>query len=243
MPPDVLTEPETSPAIATGQSTTERWIELALVLFVAVSQPLLLSTYVVFFGMPHSITSGNLRYVYVCAQEAGGLLVLWYVLRRSGRTFSSLGLRSSVKGAFAGLGLAAVGWFAYVLAGIFIEVVHRHYFGTFVTRTSPELLFPKASWMVLIPFLLLNCFFEEAIVRAYLMTELSKLTGSIRWAAVASVLVQTSYHNYQGWPPVVGLAATFAVFSVYYARTRKLFPLCVAHFLVDAVALTYLFAR
>lgn len=243
MPPEILTEPGSPPAAAADRSPTERWIELLLVLFVAVSQPLLLSLYIALFGIPNSITSGNLRYVYACAQEASGLLVLWYVLRRTGRTFSSLGLRASLRGGFAGLGLAVVGWAAYLLSGVLIEGVHRHYFGTYVTRTSSALLFPKASWMVLVPFLLLNCFFEEAIVRAYLMTEVSELTGSMSVAAVASVLVQTSYHTYQGWLPVIGLAATFSVFSFYYARTRELFPLYVAHVLVDTLAIAYLIAR
>jgi membrane protease YdiL (CAAX protease family) len=243
MAPQILTEPGSPPAAAVDRSTAERWIELVLVLFVAVSQPLLLSVYVVIFGVPNSITSGNLRYVYACVQEASGLLVLWYVLRRTGRTFSSLGLRASVRGGFAGLGLAVVGSAAYLLSSVLIEVVHRYYFGAYVTRTSPALLFPKASWIILIPFLLLNCFFEEAIVRAYLMTELSELTGSMSWAAIASILVQTSYHTYQGWLPVMGLAATFSVFSFYYARAQKLFPLYIAHVLVDALAMVYLFAR
>jgi membrane protease YdiL (CAAX protease family) len=97
--------------------------------------------------------------------------------------------------------------------------------------------------MVLIPFVLLNCFVEEAIVRAYLMTELSELTGSMVLAGVVSVAIQVSYHTYQGWLPATGHIATFAVFSFYYARKRKLLPLYVGHVLIDLFAVAYLLFR
>jgi len=53
--------------------------------------------------------------------------------------------------------------------------------------------------VVVIPFSLLNPFFEELIVRAYLMTEIMDLTGSAMLAIATSVLLQASYHLYYGW--------------------------------------------
>ena len=237
------TAPALADASANDLSSRERWIELLVVLFVGFAQPIFLSSYVAVFSLPTSTSSGNFRYLYVCAQEAGALLLLWYVLRRRGRTFASIGLSVKLRGVGSGIGLGAAGWGVYAASLVLVEVLHKQLLGTYVPRTNPSLLFPEASWAVLIPFVFLNCFVEEAIVRAYLMTELSELTGSIAWAGVVSVLIQVSYHTYQGWLPVTGHVATFAVFSFYYARKRKLFPLYVGHLLIDLFGLGYLLLR
>lgn len=225
-----------TPAPAAGFSNQQRWIELLVVLFVAIAAPLTASMYTLFFGYSGNGVAGNLRYFYLLVQQVGAVLVLWYVLRRTGRTFSDIGFRPSIKGAFIGLALAALGWLAYVVVLTVTQVIHKHYFGTYIVRANSALLFPKASWAVLLPFLLFNGFYEEAIVRAYLMTELSQLTASIGLAAAASIILQASYHTYQGWLAVSGLTATFAVFSIYYARSRRLFPIYIAHVVVDLFA-------
>lgn len=221
---ELATAPATSPEKIEPVSAQERWIELLLVLFVAFAPPILLSTHVMLFGTWGSLERGNLRYSYICVQQAGALGVLWYVLRRRGNTFANLGLHASRKGTLVGIGLAAAGMLAGSLTLVVIQVVHKHYWGSYLARTNPERLFPKANLAVLVAFVLLNCFYEEAIVRAYLMTEVSQLTGSMGLAIVASVLIQSSYHTYQGWLNVARLATTFLVFSLYYARSRKLFP-------------------
>ena len=56
-------------------------------------------------------------------------------------------------------------------------------------------------------------------------------------AVVISVVLQVSYHLYQGTARTIAVAATFTVFSIYFARTRRIFPVVVAHFCIDAYAL------
>jgi Type II CAAX prenyl endopeptidase Rce1-like len=58
-----------------------------------------------------------------------------------------------------------------------------------------------------------NPFYEELIVRAYLMTELLDFTASPLLAIFASVAVQFSCHLYYGWLIGTGLSAGFLVFS------------------------------
>jgi membrane protease YdiL (CAAX protease family) len=45
-------------------------------------------------------------------------------------------------------------------------------------------------------------------------------------------------HIYQGPLPVVGFAAVGGAWGVYYYRTRRIWPVVLAHGLLDFVALT-----
>jgi membrane protease YdiL (CAAX protease family) len=79
----------------------------------------------------------------------------------------------------------------------------------------------------------LNPFFEELIVRAYLMTEVLDLTGSSSLAVALSVAVQFSYHLHYGWVEAISLSFQFLVFALYYALSRRALPVIVAHSLFD----------
>ncbi len=83
----------------------------------------------------------------------------------------------------------------------------------------------------------MNPFFEELIVRAYLMTEVRTLTGSWILSAALSVVVQSSYHLYYGWGGAIALSFLFLAFSIYYARTQRATPIIIAHGIFDFLAL------
>jgi membrane protease YdiL (CAAX protease family) len=85
--------------------------------------------------------------------------------------------------------------------------------------------------------MLLNPFFEELIVRAYLMTEIKALTGSTAMAVAVSVVLQASYHLYYGWFGALTVAFSFLVFAVYYARSGRAVPVIVAHAAFDIYGL------
>lgn len=81
-----------------------------------------------------------------------------------------------------------------------------------------------------------NGFGEEVVVVMYLMTRLGQL-GWKPWKAVAaSSLLRGSYHLYQGVSAGFGNIVMGVVFCVFYARTGRVWPLVLAHFLIDAVA-------
>jgi membrane protease YdiL (CAAX protease family) len=84
---------------------------------------------------------------------------------------------------------------------------------------------------------LVNPLFEELIVRGYLMAEIVDLGGSEITAILASVLIQVSYHTYQGFLRCALVAIMFAIFSIYFSRTRKIEPIIIAHFYSDASSL------
>jgi membrane protease YdiL (CAAX protease family) len=94
---------------------------------------------------------------------------------------------------------------------------------------------------VLILFQFLNPFYEELIVRAYVITELKQLTNSVWKPIILSTLLQTSYHFYQGIPMALGEGAGFLVFSIYYSKTNRIAPIILAHLYIDVGATLYYF--
>ncbi len=160
-------------------------------------------------------------------QESIALLLLAYVLSRRNLRFTDLGLDGGV-----GLLVAGASYLAYVLGSLFVQTVHHAIYGNFAKSLSGRDFFghPPAT---VIPFILLNPFFEELIVRAYLMTEVRDLTGSSALAIAISVIAQFSYHLYYGWAGAISLSFQFLIFALYYARSRNILPVIVAHGLFD----------
>src|SRR4051794_29228947 len=94
-----------STAIPVQYPQVERRIELGLVLFIVILPLILASAGGLLFGLrqPSSNIAANFRLVLTTLNQIGSLALLWYVLRRSGRTFSSLGLKWSGEDALNGL--------------------------------------------------------------------------------------------------------------------------------------------
>jgi uncharacterized protein len=91
-----------------------------------------------------------------------------------------------------------------------------------------------------IPVLLLvafaNGWAEEVIVVGFLITRLRQLRVSPAVAVIVSSLLRGVYHLYQGFGAGLGNLAMGLVFGYVYLRTGRLWPLIVAHALIDAVA-------
>lgn len=91
-----------------------------------------------------------------------------------------------------------------------------------------------------IPILLLwsgaNAFGEEIVVVFWLLTRLRGLGWSVPAMIIASSVLRGSYHLYQGVSAGFGNIIMGVVFAYFYHRTGKVWPLVIAHFLIDAVA-------
>lgn len=87
-----------------------------------------------------------------------------------------------------------------------------------------------------------NAFAEETVVVMWLVTRLKQLRLPVWGAIAASAVLRGTYHLYQGFSAGLGNIAMGVVFAYFYHRTGKVWPLILAHFLIDAVAyLGYLF--
>ncbi|MCA2209932.1 CPBP family intramembrane glutamic endopeptidase [Nocardia rosealba] len=162
------------------------------------------------------------------AWAALGLYLLW----RSGIGPRLIGLaRFGRTDAVAGVVLAAVigipGLGLYLLA---------HALGVSVTIVPNSI--DEHWWRlpVLIASACANSVAEEVIVVAYLISRLRKLGWSENGSLLASALLRGSYHLYQGPGGGLGNIVMGLVFGRYWQRTNRLWPLILAHALIDAVA-------
>lgn len=213
-----------------------RWFELLLVLLVALTGPLTRALFVLNTGFRPNLPRSSSSWMLGLLNEVTGILLLGYVLSRGGRRFKDLGLRWSLRDFGFGL-LVYLGSLAtYVTGTLCIQLVHYFRYSTFYTIPSGRDFFGHPGF-AMVPFVLFNPFFEELIVRAYLMTEIRELTRSSMLAAIASVILQSAYHLYYGWLGALSVAFLFIFFAMYYALTRRAFPIVVAHGIFDIVAL------
>ncbi|WP_309102305.1 type II CAAX endopeptidase family protein [Microbacterium sp.] len=77
---------------------------------------------------------------------------------------------------------------------------------------------------------------EEVVLLGYLFARLRQLGWSPWTIIIASSVLRASYHLYQGAPAFIGNLAMGLLFGWLFARTGRLLPFLVAHFIIDAVA-------
>ncbi|HEX8551707.1 MAG TPA: CPBP family intramembrane glutamic endopeptidase [Abditibacteriaceae bacterium] len=82
---------------------------------------------------------------------------------------------------------------------------------------------------------LVNAFYEEIFVVGYLLRALEKSQG-IAAATVFSVFVRFAYHIYQGPTAIFVVIPLGFVFAAFFVRTRNLWPLVLAHAVIDIIA-------
>jgi membrane protease YdiL (CAAX protease family) len=81
-----------------------------------------------------------------------------------------------------------------------------------------------------------NAFAEEMLVIGYLLTRLRQLGWRENTGLLAAAVLRGSYHLYQGFGGFVGNLVMGLVFGRVWQRTNRLWPLVVAHTLLDVVS-------
>ncbi|GGU21561.1 CAAX amino protease [Lentzea flava] len=81
-----------------------------------------------------------------------------------------------------------------------------------------------------------NAWAEEVLVIGYLITRLQQLGWRQYTSLVAAAVLRGSYHLYQGFGGFVGNLIMGLVFGFYWQRTKRLWPLVIAHTILDVVA-------
>ena len=98
--------------------------------------------------------------------------------------------------------------------------------------------FPDVWYRV--PVLLLdaaqNGILEEIVVVGFMLTRLRQAGWTDQRALGASALLRGSYHLYQGLGGFVGNMIMGLIFGWWFQRTRRILPLAIAHFLLDATS-------
>jgi membrane protease YdiL (CAAX protease family) len=235
-----VSEPGPQLRVVTPEDRKRRLLALGIVLFVSFGHFIAASAYYLMETTAASSTDLpqlKMRLVGAMIAEAGSLAVLWYVLSGQRRGWKNIGWKlhwTDVPRALILTFGATVATYATFLP---VQIVVHVYSGHYLTPKSTHGVLGVGISALSIAFICLNPFFEELIVRGYLMTEIVELGGSGVSAIVISVAVQMSYHLYQGFTNGIVLATIFAVFSIYFWKTRRLAPVVLAHLCVDAYAL------
>lgn len=81
-----------------------------------------------------------------------------------------------------------------------------------------------------------NAFAEEVLVVGYLLTRLRQLGLRENTSLLSAAVLRGSYHLYQGFGGFLGNLVMGLVFGRVWQRTNRLWPLVVAHTLLDVVA-------
>lgn len=178
-----------------------------------------------------STLARDIHQMFFCA---GVLALLSYVLNRSSRRFQDLGLRWTSRDVAVALplvlGAGVANWLFRQITFPGAELLTGH------QPQVPDfgnLVFGSSISMAAVLVQVVNGFFEELIVRGYLMTEVRRLSGSSLFAILCSVAVQVSYHLYQGGPMALSYVGGFMVLAGYYAKTNRILPPILAHIALD----------
>ncbi|WP_051111179.1 CPBP family intramembrane glutamic endopeptidase [Rhodococcus rhodnii] len=236
------------PVVTDPRERKSLWFEITIVLLVTFGTSALSSM----FSLADSLLAGDLSEQTVAlntARASNSLLDLlsqllgvarllaWgalgaYLLWRSGIALRTMGLaRADRRDAGHGVGLAAL----IGLPGLGLYLVAQA-IGANLT-VAPSTI--DDHWWRL-PALCLwavaNSGAEEILVVAYLVTRLRQLGWGENSSLVASALLRGGYHLYQGFGGGLGNVVMGVVFTRYWQRTGRLWPLVVAHALIDIVA-------
>ena len=165
--------------------------------------------------------------------EAVLLALLSFFLYARGWSLQRIGLLPTVKDTGIGVLLFIADyavWIAIWFATVKLSV------DTARTMAATQVVTPGLSPFVAAPVALLNPFYEEVFVTGYVMTALKNESNA--WRAInASVLLRLLYHLYQGSLGVLATIPMGLIFAFWYARTGRLWPVIVAHALLDGTAL------
>lgn len=163
------------------------------------------------------------------AWGALGLYLLW----RAGVRLAAIGLdRDRIRGdLLTGAGLAAL----IGVPGLGLYLVAYHLGANLAVLPST---LDDTWWrpVALVVSAAGNAWVEEILVVGYLLTRLRQLGLRENRTLLISAVLRGSYHFYQGFGGFVGNLVMGLVFGRVWQRTNRLWPLVIAHTLLDVVA-------
>jgi len=163
------------------------------------------------------------------------LLLVAYVLMRSGESFRDIGLTRDRLGAnlVMAVGLTLL---LFLCAGIVVASMRA--LGVHSISTRNRLLERWPYEPAVLVESIRTALVEEVIVCGYLLHRLRQLGWSDRKALTASMVVRSSYHVYGGVPLVAFTIVFGFVMGRFYQRSRRLTAIVATHALYDATLFT-----
>jgi membrane protease YdiL (CAAX protease family) len=171
--------------------------------------------------------------------EAALLSVFLFYLHWRGWRPADFRLRIGFLSSVQGLGLLAAAYLAamltlFTMIGLAYEFNASSHFSSFLVKMTPHITRGSihVSWAVVIVSMVVNAFMEELVCMGYIFNQLAA-----RWgpgvALAITVFLRAACHTYQDPIHLAGIVALFSVFGAGYWYMRKLWPLVLAHMLLD----------
>lgn len=203
--------------------------EFSIVIVIAFGYFMLGSVLSLLFPYPSApINESHLRFLLV--YESVVLLILWRFLSLRGWGFRQLGLTLRISDLVLGIALVAGYYMVYVALWFG--------FSPFLQGGGQvnDLVAQNLQLSSVLGVSLLNPIFEEVFVCGYVITALKDKRG-LFFAVNASIAIRLVYHLYQGAFGVISIIPLGLIFAYWYARTGRLWPVIVAHAVMDFVGL------
>ncbi|MGG1555103.1 CPBP family intramembrane glutamic endopeptidase [Paenibacillus ferrarius] len=214
-----------------NREARKRLIWLIVVLCFACAWPITKSTYYLFHPS-HGVEVSNLRFGVNVIFELVALILLGVSLKSQRRGFKEFGFTFKL----SDLGYAVLLYFLFYVLEIVVFLFIPH-----LNSEPQNVEFLKRDiTLFYFLFILVNPFFEEVIVRAYGITEFLHFFKKEEIAVLVSTLLQTSYHLYQGVIPAIINGLLFFIFSIFFAKKRRIIPIILVHGFFDIYAMLLL---
>jgi membrane protease YdiL (CAAX protease family) len=164
------------------------------------------------------------------------VFLVWFLWAR-GWTLEKVGLAVSWRGTWNGwllllgtyLVLMGLQWLAHLFLPGPVQAAAQRY-PSADPQVSMQLVFLAST---------VNGMFEELFVAGYIITALRERRGT--WTAInVSTVIRLLYHLYQGPLALITVVPMGLIFGYFYSRTRQLWPLILAHILIDIIGLSVL---
>lgn len=130
-----------------------------------------------------------------------------------------------------GIGIGILLYIATAIANYVLVIPFYH--GQYSQPIQQMVSNATVSLGVIVPVAIVNGAYEEIFLLGFLVRGLKAYGTST--AIGISILVRLLYHLYQGPLGAVSILGFGLVFSLYYVRTERLFPLVFAHILADII--------
>ncbi len=214
-----------------------RVLELGVVILVAILPLIYNSTAAVLAGVGQvTPLTSSISYLRGVITELASLALLGYVLVRQGRSLRDLGFSFRWRDLPISALLFVVMYIAAYVFALGLYLAYYSLTGYKLDFTPLNVVQSPVSVSYAL-FSLVNPFFEELVVRAYVQSEVQHFTGRASAGILVSVAIQVSYHLYQGLTAASSLVVVFLIFALYYASQKRIMPVILAHLYSDVLSM------
>jgi CAAX protease family protein len=210
-------------------------VEFLIVIMWAFGLPIFTS--ILSIGQPHGAAVFNDGALLVNAffEILVAAFLVWF-LRVRDWSLERVGLRVDLRGTAWGAALLVGCYAAIYVFQIIAQALPADLSG-FIAQL-PKGASGGISMEVVFVASVVNGVFEELFVAGYAITALQQ-TRSMWTAINVATAIRVLYHLYQGPMAFLTIVPMGLVFGYVYARTRQLWPLIVAHVLLDIIGLSF----